>query len=133
MKKTWLFFVALALFSVAPFSFATNNLENKYLGSQYQPAGKSISLKMDGAYATEILVLNNTLDAISVEVPYTGVSDWLSANRVYRITSATIFPKTNVRLWHPDFGYFDNFVSNHSIISFAIEYGRANVIAVEYH
>lgn len=133
MKKTWLLWLAVVLASMSPFAFAHTNLQGKYLGAQFQQAGKSIGLKQSAAYATEILVINNTPDAITVEVPYTGVYDWLSGNRVYRITSNILFPTTNVRLWHPDFGYFDNYVSNHSIISFSIQYGHANVITVEYH
>ena len=134
MKKVLLACLSvIAFLSFASLSFAGTNLNGKYLGSQYQPSGKTIALKKSGYYATEILVINNTPDAITVEVPYSGVYDWLSGNRVYRITSNILFPTTNVRIWHPDFGYLDNYVSNYAIISFSVQYGRANVISVEYN
>ncbi len=134
MKKNLLAcFSLIALFLFTQLSFANSGLKGKYTGALFQPSGKSIALKQNGAYATEILVINNTQDAITVEVPYTGVYDWLSGNRVYRIVSNILFPNTNVRIWHPDYGYMDSYVSNFSIISFSIQYGRPNIIVVEYH
>lgn len=135
MKKNLLACLSLiTLLFLSQFSLANTELKGKYSGFQVQPtAGKAISLKKSGLYATEILVINNTPDAITIEVPYTGVYDWLNGNRVYRITSNILFPTTNVRIWHPDYGYIDSYVSNFSIVSFSIQYGRANVITVEYH
>ena len=131
-KKLRACFSLIALLFFSQFSFAEINPQGKYVGAFYQPTGKSIDLKQSSSNATEILVINNTPDAIKVEVPYTGVSEWLSGNRVYRITSIFRFPTTNVRIWHRSFGYMDSFVSNYSIISFSIQYGHAVIIPVEY-
>lgn len=123
----------VVLFFLSQLAFASIDLKDKYTGMSFSPSGNSIALPKNSAYATEILVINNTPYTFKVEVPYTSVGDWLPSNRVYRITSNTVFPTTNVRLWHPDYGYINNYVSNYSIISFALQYNRVNVITVEYH
>ena len=137
MKKQLLAcFSVIALFFITQLSFAdTNtNLLGKYSGMQFGAAtGKNISLPRHFGYATEILVINNTPDTVKVEVPYTNVSDWLEGNRVYRIISSILFPTTNVRIWHPSFGYMDNYVSHYSIVSFSIQYRVAHLITIEYH
>jgi len=134
MKKNVLACLSLvALLVFFQLSFANTDLKGMYVGAQFQPIGKSIALKKNGYYATEILIINNTPDSITIEVPNTGIYDWLYGNHVYRITSKVVFPTTNVKIWHPSYGYLNNYVSNYSIISFSIQYGRPNVITVEYH
>ncbi len=134
MKKIMLTCLSLiALLCFTSLSFASVDLKGKYTGAQFKRTGNSIALTKNSMYGTEILVINNTPDPIEVEVPYTGISDWLNGNGVYRIVSNLVFPTTNVTIWHPNYGYLDSYVSNYSIISFSIQYGRANIITVEYY
>jgi len=133
MKKTLLACLSVILLLCSSLSFANLDLKGKYVGAHFDPAGKPIALTKNSLYATEILVINNTQDLITVEVPYTDIYDWVSSNSVYRLTSYIYFPNTNVRIWHSDYGYIDNYVSNYSIVSFSIQYSRAHVITVEYH
>lgn len=126
-------FSLLVLFFLSPFVFASTNLAGKYTGMSLNSSAQSISLNKAGLYATEILVINNTPYSFVVDVPYSSVHDWVAGNRVYRIVSDYVFPTTNVRIGHPDFGYVNNYVSNFSIISFSLQGSRLSVITVEYH
>lgn len=126
MKKIVLSLCCL-LFATLSFAKAP---EATYKGMAYAPG--HINLGKMGIYPTDVIIINNTTDSITVSAP--GVyRDYLGGNGVYRLTStSSIAPEVILR--HYAYGVvFDRFVQPHSIISFSIQSGTANTISVEYY
>lgn len=129
MKKIILSLCCIFLVSISQLSFASNT-QAQYKGMAYA-AGK-INLKKIGIYPTDIIIINNTPDTITLSVP--GVyKDYIGGNQVYRLTNkAALSPE--IVLGHYAYGsFYDEFVQPHSIISFSIQQGTANTLTVEYY
>lgn len=129
MKKIIFALCCMLVVGVSEHSFAAN-LPGTYKGTAYA-VGKANLGKM-GIYPTDVIVINNTPDTLTISAP--GIyRDYISGNGVYRLTSnSTVSPEIILR--HYAYGVvYDNYVQPHSIISFSIQQGTAHTLSVEYY